>query len=111
MTPGKARRLSASNCSTSPTSPTIVRCTPRLTNAEPPAACTVATTPSSSSAVASGDITTTMRRVWHGRKWRSDFESLDDDVGRLSWSQLDEIHGHQDEQGSDESAWAEAVAA
>src|SRR5580704_6736735 len=59
-TPGKASRFSVSNCSTSPTRPTIVRCTPRLTKAEPPAASTVRTTASSSSAVASDVITTTI---------------------------------------------------
>ena len=44
----------------SPTSPTIVRVSPRLTNASPPASVTRATTASTSSSVASGAITTTI---------------------------------------------------
>src|SRR5205823_4578896 len=59
-TPLRLRRLSAPKCSTSPTRPTIVRDTPRLTNASPPAARTSSTIASTSSCVASGAITTTM---------------------------------------------------
>src|SRR3954452_6690267 len=44
----------------SPTRPTMVRWTPRLTNAEPPAPSTRVTTASTSSGDASGRITTTM---------------------------------------------------
>src|SRR3954447_26098255 len=97
-TPGSARRLSVSNCSTSPTRPTIVRCTPRLTNAEPPASWTVRTTASSCSAVAPGAITTTMAAVFHAR---SDLESLDRRVGALAWAELDQQHGDEDEQSAE----------
>src|SRR3954447_20012685 len=114
LTPGKARRLSVSNCSTSPTSPTMVRWTPRLTNAEPPASCTVRTTASSSSAVAPGDITTTMcrsfsragrqsrgwlARAHHVRDW-SHLEAFDGGVGTFARAELDEVHRHQHQQRS-----------
>jgi hypothetical protein len=59
-TPLRLRRLRVSNSPTSPTSPTIVRVTPRLTNASPPVARTSATTASTSCWVASGAITATM---------------------------------------------------
>src|SRR5579872_3215732 len=54
------RRFSVLRCSTSPTSPTIVRLTPRLTNASPPAFVTRSTTPSTSLSPASAAITTTI---------------------------------------------------
>src|SRR5262245_8914827 len=59
-TPLRLRRLSAPNSSTSPTSPTIVRETPRLTKASPPAVRTRSTIALTSSWVASGAITTTI---------------------------------------------------
>jgi hypothetical protein len=46
----------------SPTRPMIVRVTPRLTNASPPTDSTRAITPSTSSAEASGFMTTTTLR-------------------------------------------------
>src|SRR5215469_6091732 len=47
----------------SPTRPTIVRDTPLLTNASPPAARTMSTTAAISASVASGAITTTMAEL------------------------------------------------
>src|SRR4051812_3643115 len=124
VTPGRARRLRVSNCSTSPTRPTIVRWTPRLTNADPPAPCTVRTTASSCSAVASGPITTTMRPVFHGlptaiatcrpsmaAMWRLlDLEAFDGGVRALAWAQLDQVHRREHEQRADDRAWPELVA-
>src|SRR4051794_27709302 len=106
LTPGSARRLRVSNCSTSPTRPTIVRCTPRLTNADPPAPCTVRTTASSSSAVASGDITTTMAAVFH-----SDLEAFDGGVRSATRTELDEIHRCEHEQRSADHSGRQLVAA
>ena len=60
-TPGIARRFSPPKATTSPTRPTIVRCTPRLTNADPPACSTRSTTASTCSGGAPGRMTTTMR--------------------------------------------------
>src|SRR3954453_12179215 len=60
VTPGIARRLRVWNCSMSPTRPTIVRVTPRLTKAEPPASSTRDTIAATSSEEASGLITTTI---------------------------------------------------
>src|SRR3954452_10344792 len=125
LTPGKARRLSVSNCSTSPTSPTMVRWTPRLTNAVPPASCTVRTTASSSSAVAPGDITTTMcrsfscggrqSRGWlararHVRDW-SHLEAFDGRVGTFARAELDEVHRGEHEQRPDHCPRPEHVTA
>jgi hypothetical protein len=59
-TPGMARRFRPPNVSTSPTSPMMVRVTPRLTNASPPTDSTRAMTALTSSVSASGFITTTM---------------------------------------------------
>ncbi len=59
-TPGIARSSSPLNASTSPTSPMIVRTTPRLTKAWPPAASTRSTTCRTSWSVALALITTTM---------------------------------------------------
>src|SRR5947209_18317740 len=99
LTPGSARRLSVSNCSTSPTSPTIVRCTPRLTKAEPPALRTVETTASSSSAVAPGAMTTTMP---HSPIAALGLEALDLGVGAGARTELDEVHRGEYEQGADD---------
>src|SRR4051812_206365 len=107
-TPGSARRLSVSNCSTSPTSPTIVRCTPRLTNAEPPASCTVRTTASSCSAVASGAITTTMTGVFHAR---SDLEPLDCGIDALAWADLDQQHRDEHEKRTEDEPRSDVVTA
>jgi hypothetical protein len=60
LTPGMPRRFSVSSWSMSPTRPTIVRETPRLTNASPPAPRTSSTTPLTSAAPASAAMTTTM---------------------------------------------------
>ena len=60
LTPGMARRFSVWNCSRSPTRPMMVRVTPRLTNASPPAFSTRVTTASTFSAAAPGAMTTTM---------------------------------------------------
>src|SRR5918999_573935 len=60
LTPSSPRRLSVPSCSMSPTRPAIVRVTPRLTNASPPAVSTSATTVLISAWVASGAITITM---------------------------------------------------
>ena len=60
-TPGSPARFSvAANRSMSPLSPMIVRDSPRLTNASPPASRTTLTTWSTSDAVASSAITTTI---------------------------------------------------
>src|SRR5215475_8901763 len=59
-TPLRLHRLSEPNSSTSPTSPTMVRETPRLTKASPPAVRTRSTIAFTSSWVASGAITTTI---------------------------------------------------
>src|SRR3954453_1723512 len=125
LTPGRARRLSVSNCSTSPTSPTIVRCTPRLTNADPPAPSTVRTTASSSSAVASGPITTTMTpsfsrapkaiaTCWTSMAamWRLlDLEALDRGVGAPARAELDEVHRRQHHRRTRNRARTELVTA
>src|SRR3954453_4771112 len=60
LPPRIPRRFSDPNCWTSPTSPTMVRSTPRLTNASPPAVSTSETTALISASVASGAMTTTM---------------------------------------------------
>ena len=60
LTPVMLRRFSASSWSMSPTRPTIVLETPRLTNASPPASRTRSTTPSTSVFSASAAMTTTM---------------------------------------------------
>ena len=60
ITAGMLRKFSVSSWSMSPTRPTIVRDTPRLTNASPPAPRTSSTTPSTSASPASVAITTTM---------------------------------------------------
>src|SRR5215218_3342472 len=58
-TPAMPRRLSPAKVSTSPTRPMMVRVTPRLTNASPPAEVTRATTATTSSVDAPGCMTTT----------------------------------------------------
>src|SRR6478752_5538954 len=53
----------------SPTRPTIVRVTPRLTNASPPASRTRVTTASTSAGTAAGVMTTTMGFSFVGVPW------------------------------------------
>src|SRR6059058_471364 len=120
-TPGSVLRFSVSNCSTSPTRPTIVRCTPRETNAEPPASSTVRTTASSSSAVTPGAITTTMRPLFHPANCLLmrvyahqqaiglDLEALYGGVGALAWTELDEVHRREHQQRTDNRARSENV--
>ena len=60
MTPDSAMRFRPWNLSMSPTRPTTVRDSPRLTNASPPAPSTRSTTCATSDSVASAVMTTTM---------------------------------------------------
>src|SRR5437763_2748215 len=106
MTPGNVWRFSDWNCSMSPTRPTIVRCTPRLTNAEPPAARTVSTTASSCSPVASDAMTMTTPPSCHAGLC---LQPLDCGVASLPRAELDQQHGREHEYRADDRPRAAAV--